>query len=92
MGRSNKKTKKIWKSFLKNKKTMTRACFSRIRPYTAVYSVRILSAGLKVNDEKRRGTYRFIEETLGTLSWVQTPSAKSLSRISQANMVGFSLL
>lgn len=73
-------------------KTMTRACFSRIRPCTTVYSVRILSAGLKVNDEKRRGAYRFIEETLGTLSWVQTPSAKSLSRISQANMVGFSLL
>merc|ERR1719273_372908 len=31
-------------------------------------------------------------ETLGTLSWLQTPSASSLSRISQANMVGFSFL
>ena len=31
-------------------------------------------------------------ETLGTFSWVQTPSVSSLSRISQANMVGFSFL
>ena len=31
-------------------------------------------------------------ETLGTLSWLQTPSASSLSLISQANMVGFSFL
>ena len=31
-------------------------------------------------------------ETLGTFSWLQTPSVSSLSRISQANMVGFSFL
>ena len=31
-------------------------------------------------------------ETLGTFSWLQTPSVRSLSLISQANMVGFSFL
>lgn len=34
-------------------------------------------------------TNLFIELTLGTLSLSQTPSAKSLSLISQANIVGF---
>lgn len=34
----------------------------------------------------------FMEETLGTVSLSQIPSANSLSRISQANMVGFCLL
>ena len=37
-------------------------------------------------------TYLLIELTLGTLSWEHTPSANSLSRISQANMVGLSFL
>ena len=36
--------------------------------------------------------YLFIEDTEGTFSWVQTPSANSRSRISQANIVGFSRL
>lgn len=36
--------------------------------------------------------YRLILETEGTVSWLQTPSVRSLSRISQANMVGFSFL
>ena len=31
-------------------------------------------------------------DTLGTFSWLQTPSVSSLSLISQANMVGFSFL
>lgn len=33
-----------------------------------------------------------MEDTEGTFSWVHTASASSLSRISQANMVGFSRL
>ena len=37
-------------------------------------------------------SYLFMELTLGTFSWSHTPSANSLSRISQANIVGFSLL
>ena len=36
--------------------------------------------------------YLLILETLGTFSWLQTPSVSSLSLISQANMVGFSFL
>lgn len=39
-----------------------------------------------------RSTYLFIDDTEGTLSWLQIPSASSLSLISHANMVGFSLL
>ena len=31
-------------------------------------------------------------DTLGTFSWLQTPSVRSRSLISQANMVGFSFL
>ena len=31
-------------------------------------------------------------DTLGTFSWLQTPSVSSLSLISQANIVGFSFL
>lgn len=37
-------------------------------------------------------THRFIDETLGTLSCEQIPSASNRSRISQANIVGFSRL
>lgn len=37
-------------------------------------------------------TYLFIDETLGTLSCEQIPSANNLSLISHANIVGFSLL
>ena len=37
-------------------------------------------------------TYRLIEETEGTLSCEQIPSANNLSRISHANIVGLSLL
>lgn len=37
-------------------------------------------------------TYRLIDETLGTLSCEQIPSANNRSRISQANIVGFSRL
>lgn len=40
----------------------------------------------------RRCSYLFMEETLGTVSLSQMPSASSLSRISQANIVGFCLL
>ena len=36
--------------------------------------------------------YLLMLETLGTFSWLQTPSVSSLSLISQANMVGFSFL
>ena len=36
--------------------------------------------------------YLLIEDTLGTFSWSHTPSAKSLSLISQANRVIFSFL
>lgn len=36
--------------------------------------------------------YLLIEDTLGTVSLSQMPSASSLSRISHANMVGFCLL
>lgn len=42
--------------------------------------------------EQSASTYLFIEETEGTLSWLQIPSASSLSLISHANMVGFSRL
>lgn len=37
-------------------------------------------------------THRLIDETLGTLSCEQIPSANNRSRISQANIVGFSRL
>ena len=37
-------------------------------------------------------TCLLMELTLGTLSCEQTPSERSLSRISQANMVGLSFL
>ena len=37
-------------------------------------------------------TYLLMLDTLGTFSWLQTPSVSSLSLISQANMVGFSFL
>lgn len=37
-------------------------------------------------------SYLLMDETLGTVSLSQTPSANSLSLISQANMVGFCLL
>lgn len=37
-------------------------------------------------------THRLMEETDGTLSCEQMPSASNLSLISQANMVGLSLL
>lgn len=40
----------------------------------------------------RNLTYRLIDETLGTLSCEQIPSANNRSRISQANIVGFSRL
>ena len=36
--------------------------------------------------------YLLIEETEGTLSWLHTPSDKSRSLISHANIVGFSRL
>lgn len=36
--------------------------------------------------------YLLMDETLGTVSLSQTPSASSLSLISHANMVGFCLL
>ena len=44
---------------------------------------------VKVQRPVARGTYLLMEETLGTVSLSQTPSARSRSRISQANMVGF---
>lgn len=37
-------------------------------------------------------TNLLMDDTLGTLSWEQMPSVSSLSRISHANMVGFSRL
>lgn len=36
-----------------------------------------------------RASHLLMEETLGTVSLSQMPSARSRSRISQANMVGF---
>lgn len=36
--------------------------------------------------------YLLMELTLGTFSWSQTPSCSNRSRISHANMVGFSRL
>lgn len=36
--------------------------------------------------------YLLMLDTEGTLSWLQIPSLNSLSRISHANIVGFSLL
>ena len=49
---------------------------------------------IRMLSNQRNGftTYLLIELTLGTLSWEHTPSANSLSRISQANMVGLSFL
>lgn len=42
--------------------------------------------------QKEVSSYLFIEDTLGTVSLSQIPSASSLSLISHANIVGFCLL
>ena len=59
--------------------------------HTDIYITRVI---IRMLSNHRNGftTYLLIELTLGTLSWEHTPSANSLSRISQANMVGLSFL
>lgn len=47
---------------------------------------------MRLGRELRGCSYLFMEETLGTVSLSQMPSANNLSRISQANIVGFCLL
>lgn len=68
--------------------TLTEEGLGRPRCWKGFYG----AVKVRLGSELRGCSYLFMEETLGTVSLSQMPSANSLSRISQANIVGFCLL
>jgi hypothetical protein len=60
--------------------------------FSVIYSLPLPRFALSLTLICINFTHRLIDETLGTLSWEHMPSASNRSRISHANIVGFSRL